>query len=163
MNETFGQERAAQRAEVQVAPPIAEAMDDAVERGPWLDVHQAREPADDPDVSGREDVQPAEAAQQDHGRAPRAEAGQFGEQTERVGAAELQELCLGQVARLDGDGRAAERFRLPRAQATSPNRVQPGAGDRGGGWKRVALSTLVQHFLAEALDQAADDGDAGVE
>ena len=28
MNETFGQERAAQRAEVQVAAPIAEAMDD---------------------------------------------------------------------------------------------------------------------------------------
>ena len=63
VNEVLGQERAAQRAEIQVAATVPETLDNAVERWSGREVRQVAEPTSNADVTRREYVEATHATQ----------------------------------------------------------------------------------------------------
>src|SRR5450756_2972108 len=117
VNETLGQQAAAQRIEVEVASMVAEALDDAIERRPRFNTHQPAEPARDADVARREHVEAPETTQEDQTGAPGANARKLGQVPDRLVAAHAREHHLGQLARLDRAGDVAKRLGLPKAHA----------------------------------------------
>src|SRR5690606_37785672 len=111
----------------------------------------------------RKDVEAPKAAEQKEACAPGADAGQLDQGAHRVFAAHREELVAAEVARFDGARGVAERFRLLAAEAAAADGVEPGGGDHGGSRERVVPAALVLERLAEALDEAPHERDAGVE
>ena len=79
MDEALPQQAAPQRAEVEVAPLVAEALDGSIERRSWFEVQQVTQPTRDADIPRRKHVEAPEASQQHDAGSPWAYARQLGE------------------------------------------------------------------------------------
>lgn len=110
MDQASCQERATERAEVQVPTFYPEAFDHAFE-GARREARERVKSARDSNVAGRERVETAETAQEHHARRSRADAGQLADTADRVAATHAREGDLGQLAVLDR-ARPGAAFRL---------------------------------------------------
>src|SRR5690606_1630411 len=121
------------------------------------------EPARDAGIAGRKDIEAAEPAKKDERRAPRADSWKLREEADGIETFHFRKLGLVELARLDRARGVSDRFRLLEAQTAFAERLDGSFGDRSLRRERAVAPAIVLDRRAVALDDATEDGDAGIE
>src|SRR5207244_592158 len=163
VNEALCQKAPAQGAEIEIAPAVAEALDDAAERRSRSNTHQCAQRAQGADVARGKHVNAAQATQQHYPGAPGADARQLGQSCERILRAHARNILFAQRARLDRPREVPQRLGFSGAQATLPQCFEASLGDGPGRGVRMEAAAAVLEMLAEAFDQPAHNGHASIQ